>query len=152
MALRQIREIGDEILQKKCREVKEVTPRVKELIDDMFETLYEADGVGLAAPQIGLCRRIFIMHLEEGSFECINPEVTERKGKQRVQEGCLSCPNVWGYVKRPYSCTLRAQDRNGNYYEKRLEGIFCRCACHETDHLDGKLFIDLVDEFVEPEE
>ena len=152
MALRKILTDKDESLHRVCKPIDKFDDKLATLLDDMHETLDKAQGVGLAAPQIGLCRRVFIMHLDEGEFECINPEVTNKEGKQRVQEGCLSCPNVWGYVTRPYSCTLRAQDRNGNYYEKRLEGIFCRCACHETDHLDGKLFIDLVDEFVEPEE
>ena len=153
MALRRILTDKDEMLHKVCKPVEKFDEKLAQLLDDMHETLNKAEGVGLAAPQIGICRRIFIMHLDENdSIEAINPEVTMKEGKQRVQEGCLSCPNVWGYVTRPYSCTLRAQDRNGNYYEKRLEGIFCRCACHETDHLDGHVFTEIVEEFFVPEE
>ena len=152
MALRQIRIMGDEKLEKVCRPLQQVTDSDRELIQDMLDTMYDANGVGLAAPQVGILKRVAVIDVGEGYIELINPEILDPEGEQRDVEGCLSCPDVWGYVKRPYSCTLRAQDRNGEYYEMKLEGLFCRCACHETDHLDGKLFVDLVDEFVKPEE
>ena len=116
MALRKILTDKDESLHKVCKPVDKFDEKLAVILDDMHETLDKAMGVGLAAPQIGLCRRIFIMHLEEGNFECINPEITQKEGKQRVQEGCLSCPNIWGYVTRPMKCHLKAQDRNGNWF------------------------------------
>jgi peptide deformylase len=123
MALRKILTDKDEMLHKVRKPVDKFDDKLAQLLDDMHETLDKAQGVGLAAPQIGLCRRIFIMHLEEGVFECINPEVSEKKGEQRVQEGCLSCPNVWGYVTRPMTCHLKAQDRNGNWFEADFSGL-----------------------------
>ena len=118
MALRKILTDKDDTLHKVCRPVEKFDERLATLLDDMHETLDKAQGLGLAAPQVGICRRIFIMHLEEGSFEVINPEVSKREGKQRVQEGCLSCPDVWGYVTRPMSVHLKAQDRNGNWFSQ----------------------------------
>lgn len=151
MAIRNIVTQEQEVLKKKCRTVEKFDEKLWTLLDDMKDTLYKAQGYGLAAPQVGILKRIAVIDVGEGLLEIINPELSEPQGEQRDVEGCLSCPNVWGYVKRPYSITLKAQDRNGEYFEKRLEGIFCRCACHETDHLNGKLFIELVDEFVKPE-
>ena len=92
------------------------------------------------------------MHLEEGSFECINPEVSQKEGSQRVQEGCLSCPNVWGYVTRPMNVHLKAQDRDGNWFERDFTGLGAQCVCHENDHLDGHVFTEIVEEFFVPEE
>ena len=141
MALRKILTDKDEVLHKVCKPV-----------DKFDETLDKAQGLGLAAPQVGLCRRLFIMHLEEGSFECINPEVSQKEGSQRVQEGCLSCPNVWGYVTRPMNVHLKAQDRDGNWFERDFTGLGAQCVCHENDHLDGHVFTEIVEEFFVPEE
>ena len=153
MAIRKIREIGDPCLNKVCRPVEKFDAKLHTLLDDMAETLEKANGVGLAAPQVGILRRVVIIDRgEDGIIELINPVITETSGSYVDIEGCLSVPGKAGEVERPQKATVRAQDRNGNYYEKKLEGIFCRCACHETDHLDGKLFIDIVDEFVRPEE
>ena len=118
----------------------------------MHETLDKAQGVGLAAPQIGICRRIFIMHLDDERIEAVNPQILSRKGSQRVIEGCLSCPDIWGYVKRPMKCVLKAQDRNGNWYEREFEELGAQCTCHENDHLDGHVFTEIVEEFVRPDE
>ncbi len=146
MALRQIREIGDEILQKKCREVKEVTPRVRELIDDMFETLYEADGVGLAAPQIGILKRIIVIDIGEDPHVLINPVLLETSGEQRGNEGCLSVPGKYGVVTRPNYARVSYYDENME--QKELEGteLLARAICHELDHLDGKLYVDLAED------
>ena len=152
MAIRQVRTIGDDILRKECKPVKEITPRIAELIEDMFETMYEANGVGLAAPQVGYCRRFFIMHLGDVKIEAINPEIKKTSGKQYVLEGCLSVPNKWGYVTRPNKCKFRAQNRKGEWYEMTLSGLGAQCVCHENAHLDGQLFIDVVEEFVDPED
>lgn len=152
MALRKILTDKDESLHKVCRPVEKFDNKLAILLDDMHETLDKAQGLGLAAPQIGICRRIFIMHLEEGNVEAINPELLVQKGKQRVQEGCLSCPNVWGYVVRPAKVTLRAQDRNGNWFEREFKELGAQCASHENDHLDGHVFTEIVDEFFVPEE
>ncbi len=152
MALRKILTDKDESLHKVCKPVEKFDQKLAVLLDDMHETLDKAQGVGLAAPQIGLCRRIFIMHLDEGKFECINPEIISKEGKQRVQEGCLSCPNVWGYVTRPMKCRLKAQDRNGNWFETDFEALGAQCANHENDHLDGHVFTEIVEEFFVPEE
>ncbi|MCM1132769.1 MAG: peptide deformylase [Ruminococcus flavefaciens] len=153
MALRKILTDKDEMLHKVCKPVEKFDEKLARLLDDMHETLDKAQGVGLAAPQIGICRRIFIMHLEnEGRIEAINPEITMRKGKQRVQEGCLSCPNVWGYVTRPMSVCLKAQDRNGNWFEMEFTELGAQCTAHENDHLDGHVFTEIVEEFFVPEE
>ena len=152
MAIRNIREIGDDVLRKKCRPVEKIDEKTIQLLDDMAETMYKAQGVGLAAPQIGICRRIFIMHLDDGIVEAINPEVTHKEGKQRVVEGCLSCPNLWGYVTRPMKCHLKAQDRHGNWFERDFTELGAQCTCHENDHLDGHVFTEIVEEFFVPEE
>ena len=152
MALRKILTDKDEVLHKVCKPVDKFDEKLATLLDDMHETLDKAQGLGLAAPQVGLCRRLFIMHLEEGSFECINPEVSQRDGSQRVQEGCLSCPNVWGYVTRPMNVHLKAQDRNGNWFERDFTGLGAQSVCHENDHLDGHVFTEIVEEFFVPEE
>lgn len=152
MALRKILTDKDEMLHKVCKPVDKFDNKLAVLLDDMHETLDKAQGLGLAAPQIGLCRRIFIMHLEEGSVEAINPEIILAEGKQRVQEGCLSCPNLWGYVTRPMRVILKAQDRNGNWYEREFTELGAQCASHESDHLDGHVFTEIVEEFFVPEE
>ena len=154
MALRNIYVDGDPILRKVCRPVEKFDEKLCTLLDDMHETLTKSEGVGLAAPQVGMCRRIFIMHLEEEgiSVEAINPEIIKQSGKQRVVEGCLSCPEKWGYVTRPMTVTLRAQDRNGEWFEQDFTELGAQCVCHECAHLDGQLFIDVVEEFLRPED
>lgn len=153
MALRKILTDSDPILHKVCRPVENFDEKLAQILDDMHETLDKAQGVGLAGPQIGLCRRIFIMHLDEDTIiEAINPEIIKKSGVQRVLEGCLSCPDRWGYVKRPMKATLRAQDRNGNIYEREFTELGAQCVCHENDHLDGHVFTEIVEEFVRPEE
>ena len=149
MAIRQIRTIGDEILTKECKPVKEMNERTLELIEDMFETMYENNGVGLAAPQVGIIRRACIVmetNVPEGEdeyfIELVNPEIIERDGEQEGGEGCLSLPERYGVVKRPNHVKVRAQDRNGNTFEVEGTGLTARCFCHEIDHLDGVLFTD----------
>ena len=146
MAIRQIRVLGDDVLRKKCKEVKEMTPRMHTLVEDMYDTMYEAMGVGLAAPQVGILRRVVVLldvnKEPEEMVELVNPEVIEQKGSERVVEGCLSVPGVYGYVTRPTWAKIRAQDRNGNWFEREGEGIVAQCFCHETEHLDGHLFTE----------
>ena len=145
MALRQIREIGDEILLKECREVKEVTPRVRELIDDMFETLYEANGVGLAAPQVGVLKRIVIIDCGDDPHVLINPRIIESSGEQTGSEGCLSVPGKAGLVTRPNYVKVIYYDENMEQQELEGTELLERAVCHELDHLDGKLYVDLVE-------
>lgn len=154
MAIRRIVTKDDPVLHSQCRPVEKFDGKLHELLDDMAETLYKAQGIGLAAPQVGIRRRVVVIDVQEGDglFELINPVIIKSSGKQRDVEGCLSCPDEWGYVVRPNKCTVRAQDRNGAFYELHWEGLSARCACHEIDHLDGKLFLELVDEFVDPAE
>lgn len=152
MALRKILTDKDESLHRVCRPVEKFDEKLATLLDDMHETLLKAQGVGLAGPQVGFCRRLFIMHLDDEKIEAINPEITVKSGKQRVQEGCLSCPNIWGYVTRPMNVTLKAQDRNGNWYERDFTELGAQCVCHESDHLDGHVFTEIVEEFIHPEE
>lgn len=153
MALRKILTDSDESLHRICKPVDRFDEKLAQLLDDMHETLDKAQGVGLAAPQIGICRRIFIMHLgDDLKVEAINPEVTNKKGKQYVLEGCLSCPDRWGYVNRPMKCRLKAQDRNGEWFEMDFSELGAQCACHENDHLDGHVFTEIVKEFVRPED
>lgn len=152
MAVRNIVKKGDEVLNKKCRPVENFDEKLHTILDDMKETLAKANGVGLAAPQIGIMRRYCIIDVEEGFFELINPEIISKSGKQRDVEGCLSCPNDWGYVTRPNKVKFKAQNRFGEWYEVECEGLFARAVCHETDHLDGKLFVDLIEERVQVEQ
>lgn len=149
MAIRKIVTKDEPILHVKCKPVEQFDAKLWELLDDMAETLYKAQGVGLAAPQVGIRKRIAVIDAGDGLVELINPVILKTSGKQRDIEGCLSCPDQWGYVVRPNKCTVHAQNRNGEFFDLRLEGLACRAACHETDHLDGKLFLELVDEFVE---
>ena len=148
MAIRRILTKEEEVLHAKCRPVEKFDEKLHQLLDDMLETLTKAAGVGLAAPQVGIRRRIAVIDLQEGdpAIELINPVITKKSGKQRDVEGCLSCPDQWGYVTRPNKVTVR------EFYELELEGLAARCACHEIDHLDGHLFLELVEEFVDPTE
>ena len=152
MALRNIRQKDDPVLRKKCKTVEVFDEKLGQLIDDMTETLYKAQGVGLAAPQVGILKRVVVIDVGDGLIEAVNPEIIKKSGKQRGVEGCLSCPQQWGYVTRPAKCRLKAQDRHGEFFEMNLTEIGAVCACHEVDHLDGRLFIDIVEEFVQPEE
>ena len=142
MAILNIIKEGDPVLRKKCRPVEEITPRILQLLDDMHDTLEKAQGVGLAAPQIGVMRRIVIVEIEDKKYEMINPEIIETKGKQEEIEACLSVPEKFGLVKRPQWVKVRATDRNGKVYEVSGNGLMARCFCHELDHLDGTLYID----------
>ena len=146
MAIRNIRTIGDPILEKKCKEVKEVTPRIKELIEDMFDTMYEANGVGLAAPQVGILKRIVVIDTTgEDPIVMINPRIVETSGEQTGGEGCLSVPGKTGTVTRP--AYVKAVAFNENMEEYEIEGteLLARSICHETDHLDGHLYVEKVE-------
>ena len=145
MALRTIRIMGDEVLTKVCREVKKVTPRISELIDDMLETMYDACGVGLAAPQVGVLRRIVVIDVGEGPIVMINPEILETAGSQTGDEGCLSVPGMAGQVTRPNYVKVKAQDEDMNEVEYEGEGLLARAFCHELDHLDGHMYTELVE-------
>ncbi|MBR2735936.1 MAG: peptide deformylase [Firmicutes bacterium] len=148
MALRKIVKVGDEILRKKCRPVPEVNDRIRELIDDMFETLYDAQGVGLAAPQVGVMRRLFVVDLGDGSGQkvLINPEIVETRGEEDGEEGCLSVPDRVGRIVRPAYVKIRGLGRDGEEVEYEAEGLLARAFCHEYDHLDGILYVDKADE------
>lgn len=152
MAILNIIKEGDETLRKVCRPVTEITPRVKQILDDMLETLIDSGGVGLAAPQVGILRRIVIVDDGENYIELINPEITEREGEQEEMEGCLSVPDVWGITHRPMRVKGRALNRDGEEFTFEGEGLTARCFCHELDHLDGKLFIDEAIHILTPEE
>ncbi len=154
MAIRKIVTLGDDVLKKPCRPVEKFDEKLASLLDDMIATLKKSGGVGLAAPQVGVLRRVFIMMLEEDGepIEAVNPEIVKTSGKIRDVEGCLSVPNRWGYVTRPKTVVLRAYNRRGEQYELKLRDLGARCACHENDHLDGHLFLEKVEEFVKPED
>ena len=146
MAVRTIRVIGDEILYKECKPVKEMTQRVEELIEDMFETMYEANGVGLAAPQVGVLKQIVVMDVDDGNqYVLINPEIIEQSGSQTGQEGCLSVPGKAGMVTRPNHVVVRAYNENMEPFELEGEELLARCICHECAHLHGELYVDLVE-------
>ena len=144
MALRNIRVIGDEVLKKQTREVKEITPKIIQLIDDMYDTMYDAMGVGLAAPQIGILKKIVVIERGEGPFTFINPVIVETDGEQDGDEGCLSVPGKFGRVIRPNYVKVRAFDEEMNEFELEAEGFFARAICHECDHLEGKLYVEKV--------
>ncbi|WP_410506381.1 peptide deformylase [Haloimpatiens sp. FM7315] len=144
MALRNIRVNGDEILRKKCRKVENIDHRIITLIEDMKETMYKADGVGLAAPQIGILKRIAVIDVGEGPIVIINPEIIETKGKAVDIEGCLSIPGSQGKVERPDEVKVKAQNEKGEEVILKGKGLLARAFCHEIDHLDGILFIDKV--------
>lgn len=146
MALRNIREIGDEVLNKPCKEIKEMTPRLRALIEDMIDTMYEANGVGLAAPQVGVLKRVVVIDVTgEDLFVMINPEILETEGEQTGHEGCLSVPGKSGVVTRPNYVRARALDMDMQPYEIEAEELFARAICHELDHLDGHLYVEKVE-------
>ena len=143
MAILNIVKEGDPVLRKICRPVEEITPRTIQLLEDMKETLHKADGCGLAAPQVGVLRRIVLVEVEKGQlYELINPEIIAREGSQNELEGCLSLPGEWGITERPAKVTVRAMNRDGEIYEVSGEGLMARALCHELDHLDGVLYKD----------
>lgn len=145
MAIRQIREMGDDVLTKKCKPVKMMTPRTVELIEDMFDTLYESGGVGLAAPQVGVLKQIVVIDIGEGPLLLINPEIVETSGTQTGSEGCLSLPGKAGQVTRPNYVKVKALDVNMEPVEYEGEELLARAFCHELDHLDGKMYVELVE-------
>jgi peptide deformylase len=142
MALRKLRLDGDDILRKKSRPVEAVTDRIIELVEDMIETMYESQGVGLAAPQVGTLKRIFVVDIGDGPLTFINPEITETEGEQYGLEGCLSIPGKQGDVLRPYRIKVIAMDTEGNNFELEAEEFLARAICHEYDHLEGILYTD----------
>lgn len=146
MAIRKIRTIGDDILRKHCKPVKEMTPRNLDLIEDMFETMYEANGVGLAAPQVGVLKQIVVIDVEDGNqYVLVNPEILKTDGTQTGSEGCLSVPGKSGVVTRPNYVKVRAFDEEMNQFELEGEGLLARAILHECDHLSGDLFVDKVE-------
>ena len=144
MAIRNIVKDGDPILRKICRSVLNFDERLATILDDMAETMYEADGCGLAAPQIGMLRRFCIVDVGDGVIELINPEIVETSGSQTGDEGCLSFPGEFAEVERPMTVTVKAQDRNGEFFTITGEGLKARAFCHEIDHLDGIVYKDHV--------
>ena len=143
MSILDIRVLGDPVLRKPTKRVTEVTDELRQLIADMFETMYAAEGIGLAAPQVGRSERIAVVDVEGQKFALINPEVIERTGDvEKAEEGCLSIPDIYGDVERPFTVTIRATNENGEEYEATASELLGRCFQHEIDHLDGKLFID----------
>lgn len=150
MAIRNIRKVGDDVLAKRCREVEVIDDRIIELLDDMADTMYATNGVGLAAPQVGILKRIAVIDVGDGIIELINPVIT--KTSEDIQcgvEGCLSAPGRFGKVERPSKVTVQATDRNGETFEVVGEELLAVALCHELDHLDGNVFLDKVVEFVE---
>ena len=145
MALRTIRVQGDSVLTKKSRTVDKMTPRIGELITDMLDTMYDAMGVGLAAPQVGILKRIVVIDVGEGPIVLINPEILETSGEQTGDEGCLSVPGMAGQVTRPNYVKIKALDVNMNEQIYEGEGLLARAFCHEIDHLDGKMYTELVE-------
>jgi len=148
MAIRKIRKYGDEILRKKSKPVEVFDSRLAMLLDDMAETMRNAEGVGLAAPQIGVLRRVVVVDVGDGLLELVNPEIIEEQGEVIDVEGCLSIPEVSGEVARPQKVKVRAYDRNGKTFEIEGEDLLARAFCHEIDHLNGILFVDKVLKFV----
>ncbi len=152
MAYREIRKDGDEVLRKKSRPVEVIDKKIETLLDDMAETMYKADGVGLAAPQVGILKRIVVIDVGNGLFEMINPVILEQSGEQDGIEGCLSIPGTSGEVVRPMVVTVKYTDRNGETVTIEAEELFARCICHELDHLDGILYKDKAHRMYTPKE
>lgn len=152
MATRKIVKLGDETLRKVCKKQEKFDLRLWTLLKDMADTMYKAEGVGLAAPQVGILRRVVVIDVGDGLVELMNPEIIASSGEQCGREGCLSLPGRQGIVKRPDKVTVRAQDRKGKPFEFEAEGFFARAVCHELDHLDGVLYIDKMERELTPEE
>ena len=152
MGIRNILTDKDPALHKVCKPVTVFDKKLHKLLDDMAETLEEANGVGLAAPQVGILRRVVIVDTGDGLLELVNPSIIETSGEQIGAEGCLSVPGKYGLVKRPYVTKVRAQDRNGEWYEAEGEELIARCFCHELDHLDGIVYTQVMERFLSDEE
>ena len=155
MGLRKILTDKEPALHKTCKNVVSFDSKLHKLLNDMRETLIDSNGVGLAAPQVGILRRVFLVDVGlngEDILECINPEILETEGEQEGAEGCLSVPGRYGLVKRPYWVKIRAQDRNGDWYEAEGEELIARCFCHELDHLDGIIYTEVMERWLTDEE
>ena len=152
MGIRKILTIEEPALHKTCRPVENFDSKLHKLLDDMRQTLIDSEGVGLAAPQVGILRRVVLVDNGEEILELVNPEILETDGEQIGAEGCLSVPGKYGLVKRPYYAKVRAQDRNGNWYEAEGEELTARCFCHELDHLDGIIYTEVMDRYLTDEE
>lgn len=152
MAIRQIVKEGDSVLTKKCREVVKFDERLAILIDDMIETLHLANGVGLAAPQVGVLRRVVIVDVGEGPIELVNPKIIAYSGEQESLEGCLSCPGEWGITRRPDYVKVKAQDRNGNEFTVEGKELLAKAFCHELDHLEGIIYKQKAIRMLTPQE
>ncbi len=152
MGLRKILTDKEPALHKTCRTVVDFDKKLHKLLDDMAQTLAEANGVGLAAPQVGILRRVVIVDTGDGILELINPSLVETDGEQEGPEGCLSVPGKYGLVKRPYYAKVKAQDREGQWFEVEAEELIARCFCHELDHLDGILYTQVMERFLTDEE
>lgn len=152
MAIRIILKEGDETLCKKSKKVEDFNSRLSQLIDDMKETMYEYSGVGLAAPQIGILKRVIVLDDGENYYEFVNPEIINKSGNQYGVEGCLSCPNQFGMVDRPNFIEVSGFDRNGNNINIKAQGLLARILCHEIDHLDGKIFKSIAKEMLTPKQ
>ena len=153
MALRNIVTVGDPVLTKKCRPVVKFDDRLAELIEDMKETMQRANGVGLAAPQVGVLRRVVVVDAGDEIVELVNPEIVSKSEEEQTGvEGCLSLPGEYGIVTRPMYVTVRAQDRHGDWYEYDGEELVARCFCHEIDHLDGHMYTEIAEKMLTPEE
>ncbi len=152
MGLRKILTDKEPALHKTCKMVEKFDWRLHKLLDDMTETLIDSNGVGLAAPQVGILRRVVVVDTGDGILELVNPEMVETDGEQEGAEGCLSVPGRYGLVKRPYYAKVRAQDRDGNWFEAEAEELIARCFCHELDHLDGILYTQVMERYLTDEE
>lgn len=153
MAKLKIVKIGDDTLRRVCRPVEKITPRIITLLDDMLETMRATNGVGLAAPQVGVLRRIVVVEVEPGEvYELINPKIISFSGEQEGAEGCLSVPGKWGLVKRPMHVAVRAMNRHGEIVDYTGSELLARCFCHEIDHLDGKLYVDKAERMLTEDE
>ena len=152
MGIRKILTVEESALHKTCRPVENFDKKLHDLLDDMRQTLIDSQGVGLAAPQVGILRRVVLVDTGEEILELINPELLETDGEQIGAEGCLSVPGKYGLVKRPYYAKVRAQDRNGNWYECEGEELIARCFCHELDHLDGIIYTEVMERYLTDEE
>ena len=152
MAIRNIVKDGDPILKKRCRPVEKFDKKLAVLLDDMAETMHKANGVGLAAPQVGMLRRVVVIDIGEGVIELVNPQIIAFSGEQEGSEGCLSFPGQWGIVKRPNYVKVKAQDRNGEEFTIEGKELLARAFCHERDHLDGVVFKSVCERMLRPEE
>lgn len=152
MALRQIRLFEDEILRKKSRKVEVVDDKIRQILDDMTDTLHNSEnGAAIAAPQVGILKRLIVIDMGQGLMKLVNPEIIDKEGQQEVIEGCLSIPNKWGKLMRPAKVTVQALNENGEKITLTGTGDLAKCFCHEIDHLDGILFTDLVTEYIDVE-